>query len=221
MENMIGYLESVLIDEATRDPKLREIIHELHRRGLKRGGDLGREKAVKYAAFHVICFRDHPTITRYIQGETDDKKHIISIGGTAEEDFDYVRDVLVERFSANGFNRYLDQKGKSELKIEEEEESLATRATVIASTGTTPPYFLATRGGDIALAEISNLKREEIQKLLAARLEDALKITNDPDDEKARGEADSVLQSMAVIGSVAEPKRFAQFLEALSNEQSQ
>ncbi len=214
---MVAYLESVLIEAAERgdDPYLEKIVRELRRRGQEYGEDRGAGNSLKYAAFHVICFRDVPTINAYIDGNQGGQNHIVSIGGSSEKEFDHVRDVLTAKFSVEDFNRFAVESGKPEMRIQAALPNLGTRSSLIADTGVIPPYFLVNEVNDIALPELEGLEPNQVRDLFAQRIQSALTKTHQgvENDPRTVSGARSLVQGMALLASTIGRESLVDFIQ--------
>jgi len=211
---LINYLENILLAEAETNEELGKIVKELKKRGTVYGGENGAENAVKYAAFHVICFRDVPTIDAYLGDRDHSGRHVISFGGASEAAFDFIRDILVARFTVEDFNQFASDSGREELRINHDLPALDTRSTVIANTGVIPPYFLVPESGDISLDDLDGLGADGVRALIVERLHRALQISTEPTDRPARtlSGASSLMQGVSMISAAVGSERLIQFL---------
>lgn len=219
---MVDYLESLLREEAERgdNSHLQKIVNELQKRGSHYGAEGGAENSLRYAAFHTICFRDVPTINAYIDGVENGPSHIISIGGSSEREFDYIRNILARKFSVEGFNKFVQQRGQSELQIENSMPSLETRASLIADTGSIPPYFLVKEVGDIGVSDTMRMDPETMRELFANRIKGALTTphTTGQNDERRLSGARSLVQGMSLIAAVTGREPFIDFIHNLNKQ---
>jgi hypothetical protein len=221
---MIDYLENLLTNLMEKDEHLRKIGEELKGRGMKYGAETGLDHALRYAAFHIICFQDIPTVNRYIDPNAIPKTHIISIGGTAERDFDIVRDALTEHFSVEGFNQFALDSGQPDLKIQETLQPISMRSMLIADTGNIPPYFLAREADDITLPELHGLGVDELRGLFGERMRRALETFGACSGQEAnRGAKDassSFIKGMTMIAGVVSPDALIDFIHRFTHEES-
>lgn len=223
---VVDFLEQILLRYSDEDEEMRRIADELARRGNGHGNTHGSTRALKYAAFHIVCFADIPAVTEYVMGRPTSHRHIVSVGGDAERDFTYVRRLLVNHFIdkttgedtfVQQFNEYLDDKGLSGFSAGRDSVPLQTRASMITGTGINPPYYLAADGGDIALDEVAGKTADEIMRVIAERVHRALTIVGDSSsDAKIVGQARSFLKGMAILASQASPQRLSDFISRQS-----
>lgn len=214
MVMLIDYLEILLRNAIHSDPALATIVEQLESRAVHHGGRDARS-ALRYAAFHVLCFRDIPTLNHYIESSASEQPmHVISVGGAAEREFDYIRSLLVERFDVERFNAYLILRGASEHMITAQFPPLKTRASMITGTGILPPYYSADPEGDVTIRQLT-ASGESAQNFVGERVHHALTLSRVGKDSSVIGRAQSVVRGMVLVASVVPPEAFCQFVADL------
>lgn len=208
---LVDYLEQLLLDAAKSDTVLTNIIDQLENRAKHHDGRDGRS-ALRYAAFHLLCFRDIPALNRYVEGsEYRRPEHVISVGGAAEREFDYVRALLVERFNVQDFNAYATSRGESDLSLIDEMPALKTRASIITGTGILPPYYAANPEGDVLIRQLKEVS-DETRGFVGDRVHLAMSLSRPGEDSGAIGRARSVVRGMVLVASVAPPDQLYSFV---------
>ncbi|PIR55517.1 hypothetical protein COU74_00660 [Candidatus Peregrinibacteria bacterium CG10_big_fil_rev_8_21_14_0_10_36_19] len=221
MGAMLEYFEKLLLEELGHDAKITNLVGELRKRGARYGGEVGEMNALKYAAFHVICFRDIPIIDAYVKGGDVFKgRNFITFGGKAELSFDLVRSKLVEKFTVSGFNEFVESKGNAHLKIVDDVQSasLETRSTVIMDSGDIPPYFLVDKVGDVAVEDLKANSPADVGKVIANMVRSVILFHRTSEDKKTVVAAGSVVDSMALLATAVSPYELANFVYNFKNE---
>lgn len=200
---VIDYFEKLLLAAMQKDQILVDMTKKLESRARNHDGLDGRS-ALRYAAFHVLCFKDIPVLTQYIDGDSADQQlpeHIISIGGAAEREFDYIRSVLVESFHVDDFNLFVSRKGSPHQVISGHHAPLRTRASLIAGTGIVPPYYLAREEGDVRIRhEIP--PHQPVSEHIGHKLQHALTLIGQENHVDQVGRAQSVTRGMLLLAAV-------------------
>lgn len=208
---MIDYLEQILRNAVSQDPVLSTMVGQLESRARNHDGRDGNS-ALRYAAFHVLCFRDIPTLNRYIEGPNFERPmHVISVGGAAEREFDYIRALLAEKFSVQDFNQFVASRDQDEFAITTEDPPLHTRASIITGTGILPPYYSADPEGDVRINQLT-LPDNDSRIFVSDRVHHALSMSRPGQDSSAIGRARSVVRGMILVASAAPPEKLYPFV---------
>lgn len=208
---MIDYLEQILRNAISHDSVLSNMVSQLESRARNHDGRDGNS-ALRYAAFHVLCFRDIPTLNRYIEGPDFERPmHVISIGGAAEREFDYIRALLTEKFNVQDFNQFVASRGQDAFAITTEDPPLHTRASIITGTGILPPYYSADPEGDVRIRELTS-SGDDSRIFVSEHVHRALSLSRPGEDNSAIGRARSVVRGMLLVASAAPPEELYPFV---------